>query len=45
MASIKADRIQEFLAPGAVRKVIIVYSGKPIKEFIPKMGEIVTISA
>ena len=44
-ASITADRIQAFSAASAVRKVIIVYSGRPIKEFIPKSGEVVTISA
>jgi len=44
-ATIKADRIQEFSAAGAIRKVIILYSGKPIKDFIPKKGEVVTICA
>jgi len=44
-ASIKADRIQAFSAVDAVRKVVVIYSGKPIKEFIPKGGEVVTISA
>lgn len=44
-ASIKADRIQEFSAAGAVRKVIIVYSGRRIKEFIPQKGEVITIIA
>ena len=44
-ARIKADRIQAFSAAGVVCKVIIIYSGTPIKEFVPKSGEVVTISA